>query len=256
MSKKNKILKILFILTFVPYVLLIGASTFSFFFGINFFGSYYGFEGFKTAFLLYGFLLCYTGIIPVCAIIQIGVLIYHLLNRARIKKDNTKTLPKKLFVIAVVSLSVITLGILMWNIFEYQIKDAFSHQRAVAMYKRSEERIQYNLSDYGERFGEEIFIHDTILIDWDRKEIGFVTDDGYDRFVVYPLETSYPDTSNYYLQSEVTLEDGCEFYSYTDMEGHYTTELVVVVAPDGTTYGAEMHINEYLGLRMNCFNQH
>lgn len=256
MSKKNKILKILFILTFVPYVLLIGASTFSFFFGINFFGSNYGFEGFKTAFLLYGFLLCYTGIIPVCAIIQIGVLIYHLLNRARIKKDNTKTLPKKPFVIAFVSLSVITLGILMWNIFEYQIKDAFSHQRAVAMYKRSEERIQYNLSDYGKRFDEEIFIHDTILIDWDRKEIGFVTNAGYDRFVVYPLETSYPDTSNYYRQSDVTLEDGCEFYSYTDMEGLYTTELVVVVAPDGTTYGAEMHINEYLGLRMNCFNQH
>lgn len=194
MSKKKIILKVLFILTFVPYALLIGASIFSFFFGFNFFGTYYGFEGFKGAFLIYGFLLCYIGIIPVCAIIQIGVLIYHLVNRARRKKDTSKTLPKKPFVIAVASISIITFGVLMWNIFEYQIKDVFSHQRAVAMYKRSEEIIHYNYNDYGERFNEEVFIHDTILIDWDRKEIGFVTNDGYDRFVVYQLETSYPDT--------------------------------------------------------------
>ncbi len=256
MTTKNKILRVLFILTFLPYILLIGASTFSFFFGFNFFTTYYGFEAMSAAFLMYGFALCYTGIIPVCAIIQIGVLIYHLINKSRKKQNNTNPLPKKPFVIAVTSIAVITLGILLWNIFEYEIKDAFSHQRAVAMYKRSEEIIQYNYRDFGERFNEEIFIHDTILIDWDRKEIGFITDDGYDRFVVYPLETSYPNTNDYFLQSEVILEDGCEFYSYTEIENTHTTDFIIVVSPDGTTYGATMNVCEYLGLSSNCFSQH
>lgn len=253
---KKTILKVLFLITFLPYVFLLGVSTLSIFTGFTFMtNTHYGFQAFSDSFVIWGLTLCLMGIIPLCLIIQLVVLIYYLVNRNTHQKNSDKSVSKKPFVIAAIVVICIVAACLLWYFFGNSIKRVFAKPRAISMYERSEEIIPYNYYSYGHLFNDDRFVHNTILIDWDKEEIGFVMDEATDRFVVYDLVPGDVNVDGYYLQSQVTLDDGCVFSSYKEYDFDTATTLVIVVSPDGTTYKAEMNVCEYLELDENSFEK-
>ena len=79
---KVKILRILFKLSFLPYILLLLLALYSSIFGCTFmFSTYYGLEAFYNSLVIYGIIGCiYFPIFPIVFIYEICYLIW---NRAR-----------------------------------------------------------------------------------------------------------------------------------------------------------------------------
>ena len=84
-----KVKKLLFILTFIPYALVILSGLKGAFFGANFFGTDYGIDGFITGvFISLFYMIAFIPVIPVC-------IVFHLLCLLRkivpfVKKISTK----------------------------------------------------------------------------------------------------------------------------------------------------------------------
>ncbi len=83
---KDKVLKIIFIISFIPYIGLLIYGIYSMIFGFTFiFSTSYGIEAFLDSIFILGLLLCVYPILPICLIYQIFYLIRHL-----VKKHNSK----------------------------------------------------------------------------------------------------------------------------------------------------------------------
>lgn len=80
----KKALKTLLILSFAPYVFLLGCGIYSAFAGFGFFFSTsYGFDAFRDCIVFMGFLLCWYPVIPICLIYQIIYLIICIVHSRR-----------------------------------------------------------------------------------------------------------------------------------------------------------------------------
>lgn len=86
-SNKIKILRILFKLSFLPYILLLLLAIYSSIFGFTFiFSTYYGLEAFYNSLVLYGIIGCiYFPVFPIAFVYEIFYLIW-----VRVRKNNTK----------------------------------------------------------------------------------------------------------------------------------------------------------------------
>ena len=88
---KEKVLKILFFISFLPFIFLLAKSTYHAIFGYDEFtwvgyyvGTIYGFEAFLEVFVWTGLALCFIPVLPICFVYQ---LIYIIRCFAR-KKHN------------------------------------------------------------------------------------------------------------------------------------------------------------------------
>lgn len=81
---KNKIFKLIFILSFMPYVFALLIALKCAVFGVSFLGEtlYYGFEGFFIGMIgVWVYYVLRAPILPICLIFQIGYIIIKLKNK-------------------------------------------------------------------------------------------------------------------------------------------------------------------------------
>ena len=79
--------KISFILSYIPYLLLLIYSIFASVYGFNFFTTTYGWEGFYTSFLIVGAVFCVIPVFPLCLFWQILYIVKWVRNR-KSKQEN------------------------------------------------------------------------------------------------------------------------------------------------------------------------
>ena len=90
---KNKIFKIIFWLSFLPYIILILISTYHAVFGYEvhtwFKGQYvrtiYGIDAFRDTIVWNGLRLCFVPILPISLIIEVIYIIIYIIKKIKIK---------------------------------------------------------------------------------------------------------------------------------------------------------------------------
>lgn len=244
---KNKAPKIIFILSFIPYLLVLLAGIASAIWGAGFFyTSYYGWDGFVfgITIMLYQ-LLCMIPVIPVCFIYQLAYILRRkvkALGKIGIKKY------AGVFIVA----GVVIAGAILLDTFEYDIGKFFEKQQAKSMLKRAEEKITYDESSY--HSGSGIFnikdiIDDTLLIDYDNFEVGLVYYVGYPEYWSATLSGTSPDSDiirhmdkDYLVQAEIPLSSPgkrlISFYPNDEYSNHLTIAFILETE-DGSVYCAD-----------------
>lgn len=76
-----------FIVSYIPYVLLLLYSLYCSKFGFTFFTTSYGWEGFYSAFVIMGFVFCVIPVFPFCIFWQILYIVKWVRNR-KAKQEN------------------------------------------------------------------------------------------------------------------------------------------------------------------------
>ena len=101
---KNKIPKIILILSFAPYVFVLLYGVCSAFFGFGFiFVTSYGFNAFTNGIIFMTLLLCYYPVIPICLIYQLVYLTVFLIkNRLNISKKNILLIVSAVLLISII----------------------------------------------------------------------------------------------------------------------------------------------------------
>ncbi|MDE6519134.1 MAG: hypothetical protein K2K91_01555 [Ruminococcus sp.] len=85
---KNKIPKIILILSFAPYVFVLLYGVCSAFFGFGFiFVTSYGFNAFTNGIIFMTLLLCYYPVIPICLIYQLVYLAVFVMKKRNVSKQ-------------------------------------------------------------------------------------------------------------------------------------------------------------------------
>ena len=98
MKDKEKVLKIILKISFIPYLLLLLLGINSAIYGFSFFGtSTYGIEGFMDSITIYGFaLVSIFPVIPVCLVYEIFYFIRYMVKKNKIENvDEDKNEDKK-----------------------------------------------------------------------------------------------------------------------------------------------------------------
>lgn len=121
LTTKQKVLKVLFSLTFIPYIIVLILIIWGGVIGLDFFGVQNGLEGILIALLYILFFMVIIPIIPVCLIIQIATLVHKLL-----KKNNKNVSTKKFIAIASV-VGIVLLGSMYLIFFGNSILEGMPH---------------------------------------------------------------------------------------------------------------------------------
>lgn len=261
MAKIKKI-PVWLLLTFIPYLVAIGMILNFGIFGASFMGTtMYGLKGMSYGLFVVFASMIVIPIIPACLIIQISYLIY------RIRKNKNSSSSIKKYVIVTVVVFLVFVAVLLLLMFQNSLRNKFAKQRAELMYMRAEEIVHYEFNQDVYVYGLEKFEHSTMMVDWDRNQIGFVIEDGGGRFYVYDLKpmsddelSKYEDMySEIYQESEYVFENGNVMRTYTDepYDRPYSSEtiLIVVETPDGERFASETYFGTYLHLSPNCFEE-
>lgn len=239
---KNKVIKILFKISFLPYILILLYGLGSAFWGMSFFfNTCYGFEAFALTvlFCLYFFTLMIP-IIPVCLIFQIFYILKH-----RVKKFQTIN-TKKFFKIGLIIVCIVVIPLLI-STYSFQIESFFQKISAKNMSKNADEKIAYNKNNYlyDGIFNMPEYIHDHILIDYDKKEIGILMYSGYDEFWKVKLTKTSSDSTeykhiinDYIVQAEISLNyPGKKLIAFSlNQNITHITIAFLLIYEDGTMY--------------------
>ena len=239
---KNKVIKILFKISFLPYILILLYGLGSAFWGLSFFfNTCYGFEAFALTvlFCLYFFTLMIP-IIPVCLIFQIFYILKH-----RVKKFQTIN-TKKFFKIGLIIVCIVVIPLLI-STYSFQIESFFQKISAKNMSKNADEKIAYNKNNYlyDVIFNMPEYIHDHILIDYDKKEIGILMYSGYDEFWKVKLTKTSSDSTeykhiinDYIVQAEISLNyPGKKLITFSPNQNiTHITIAFLLIYEDGTMY--------------------
>lgn len=125
--KKEKVLKIvfevIFILSFLPVVVLLGNAIYSSFVGcvqMNLFtedATIYGFEAFKYVMAWGTIGLCYTFVLPICVLYQLVFIVVSIViwAKKRTKEENKKTL--RIVLRCIFLVSFLPIIVLLYQIF-------------------------------------------------------------------------------------------------------------------------------------------
>ena len=170
-DKKKKTLRILFSLTFIPYILILALSTLAAFVGFGFMTHQeIGFEAFMSVFEFLTVGLIMIPIIPVCFAIQLTALIN------KIRKIPVENVSAKKFILSTVLFTAAFLIIVFGGTFLSQvIADKMLDSKITKQYKKSEEIIVYNCEyTTGHEIAGKSYPGDVILLDWDNKEVALV----------------------------------------------------------------------------------
>lgn len=89
MEKKIKLTKVIFVVSFIPYIALLGIALFNAMIGFDFFFSTtYGFEAFMGTIVIYGIMVSvYFPVLPIVLLYQV---IYIIINIIKNKKNKIK----------------------------------------------------------------------------------------------------------------------------------------------------------------------
>lgn len=244
---KEKIAKIILIISFVPAALILLHGFISIWEGSTFlFSTTYGLEGMCEAILLD--LLIFSTIIPilpVCVLYQIGFLIYV------VSKKRAKINLKRYAIVVGCGMSVFAL-VLLWALFSYEIESFVEKQQAKQLIQQAEEEVFYNLAEknIGGILRLEGHEYDCILIDYDKPRVGFLISGGSDKFHKVDLRLdkskSYENIfkEEYYLQALIPLKSGGILKTYTNRSYDHCTKALILELADGTVYYTDKMLNE------------
>lgn len=259
---KRKAAKIILIISFVPYALVLLSGIIGAIFGAGFFfDTVYGWDGFLIGVLGAGLAMLYIPIIPACLIYQIVYLI-------RSKVGAVKKIPFKKFAPVAGGIAAVIIGVILVNNFEYEIGAAIQKNAAKNMLKRAEEKIEYNVADYylDGIFGFKDCIHDCILVDYDKNEVGLLYGAGLDEYWSVRLVPADSTTvrnieSKYILQAEIPLNSpGKRLLTYAEnpANAHRTIAMIMEMSDGSVLYADEIRepdtgYTRYSGLNSSIF---
>lgn len=241
---KRKAAKIILMISFIPYVLVLLSGIIGAVFGAGFFfDTVYGWDGFLIGALGGCISMIYIPILPAC-------LIYQIIYLIRSKIEVIKKIPFKKFAAVAGVIAVVIVGAILLNSFSYRIEYAFQKNAAKRMLKNAEEKIEYDLAEYNLDgiFGFKDCIHDCILVDYDKNEIGLLYSAGLEeywsvRLVPADSKTVRNIESKYILQSEIPLNSpGKRLLTYADdpSNSHRTIAMVMEMSDGSVLYADEI----------------
>lgn len=259
---KNKAAKIILIISFVPYGLVILSGIIGAIFGAGFFfDTVYGWDGFLIGALGACISMIYIPILPAC-------LIYQIIYLVRSKIEVIKKIPFKKFLSVAGGVVLVIIGVILFENFKYEIGAAAEKNAAKKMLKNAEEKIEYNVAEYNLDgiFDFKDCIHDCILVDYDKNEVGLLYDVGYDEYWSVRLATTDSKTvrnieSRYILQAEISLNSpGKRLLTYADnpSNSHRTIAMVMEMSDGSVLYADEIREPDtgyvrYSGLNSSIF---
>lgn len=241
---KSKVVKTLFIISFLPYLLVLIYGIIRSFLGFPFlFTVIYGFDAFvfSIVYVLYTFTI--IPVIPICLIFQVC---YILKNKVkRFKNINTKKYIKVCGIIALILLSLLVI-----NSYSYQIEKFIEKISAKQMVNNAEEKISFDENNIilDGIFDMPEYKYNHILIDYDKKEVGILLFASGDEFWKVKLQkvtkanSTYQHIINDYLmQADIPLNyPGKRLISFCEDEEHeHITIAFLLIYEDGTNYIAD-----------------
>ncbi len=257
---KKKIPKILFILSLIPYFLILIIGIISSFIGVSFFGEVYGLGAFFLS--IYSMIINFTmiPILPICLLYQI-----FYIMRKRIKYFKNINIKKYIKVSIVIGVTIII--ILVTHTFSSEIKTYFLKKKAENMIENSEEKIPYNKNEV---YLDGIFDipeirYDHILVDYDKLEIGVIINNYLDEFWKVKLKKIKKNSkeyehivNDYFVQAEISLNSkGKKLISFYEGEYKCYTIAFLLIYEDGTIYYADNILEDnfprFTGL---CFSEY
>ncbi len=257
---KQKAAKIILIISFVPYGLVLLSGIHGAIFGAGFFfDTVYGLDGFFIGILGAG--LSMMLIIPVCIIYQIIYLI-------RSKVGAIKKIPFKKFAPVAGGIALVIIGVILVNSFDYEISAAIQKNAAKNMLKNAEEKIEYDMAEYNLDgiFGFKDCIHDCILVDYDKNEVGLLYSAGFDEYWSVRLAPTDSETvesmeRKYIPQAEIPLNSpGKRLLTYAEnpSNGHRTIAMVMEMSDGSVLYAdnicePDTGYTRYSGLNSSIF---
>lgn len=251
LTTKQKVLKILFWLTFVPYIISIGLIIWGGVFGLEFFGLTNGVEGMLIALLYILLFFILIPVIPICLCIQIAVGIRKYL----VKKNKSISLGKYIAIVAAIGVTLI--GGIYLAAFWDNIIEEMPWLRAQILYAQADEIVHYDLDNDVKCYGQKKFEHATMMIDYDHYKIGFLYYDSTERYKEYWLNSMSEQNLEHYSQlfyhwehqAQYVFDDGSVLDTYCDNSPDYPvsrTVLITLTSPDGKMRAAEIYLGEYL----------
>ncbi len=242
---KQKIGKIIFIISFVPYVMIPVYGLVCAFVGVDFFFSTcYGLEAFILGIIVAGYtLLLMVPVIPVCAIYQICYLL-----RNRITKFSNISL-KKYVKLCIAVGAVLIIGLCL-HTYSFEIGKLIEKNKAIQMGKVAEEKIDFNTHTWymSGVFDIDEYQYNQVFVDYDKCEVGILMGESFGEFWKIRLyeTTKESDTyqhivKNYFVQADIELHGPGErlvtFYK-DDFASHRTIAMLLFFE-DGKIYCAD-----------------
>lgn len=259
---KQKAAKIILTISFVPYGLVILCGIIGAVSGAGFFfDTVYGWDGFLIGALGACISMIYIPILPAC-------LIYQIIYLIRSKIGVIKKIPFKKFLPVAGGIALVIIGVILFDNFKYEIGAAAEKIAAKKMLENAEEKIEYNVAEYNLDgiFGFEGIIHDSILVDYDKNEVGLLYSAGLDeywsvRLVPTDSKTVRSIESKYILQAEVPLNlPGKRLLTFSEnpSNSHRTIAMVMEMSDGSVLYADEIRepdtgYTRYSGLNSSIF---
>lgn len=260
---KSKVAKIIFLISFLPWLLVLICGIWGAIFGVGFlFSTCYGWEGFLLGVL--GALLGMTmvPVLPVC-------LVYEICYIVRNKIPAAGKIPVKKFFIGVgVLCAVVATGVSAY-VFRFELGRMWQSVSAKSMIKKAEEQISFNEHD---TFADGILgikacTTDTIFVDYDKCRVGLLLG-SVDEFWKVTLKNTTKESEvvghlekDYYVQAKIPLSaPGSVLYSfYSEPDCMHQTVALLMELENGELYYADeitepdIDRNRFSGLHWSRF---
>lgn len=242
---KKKIPKIIFIISFLPYLFILLYGIFHAFAGVSFFNSTgYGFEAFIITifFMLYIFTL-EIPIIPICVIFEVCYIFRKKINI--FKNVGSKKYIRICCIVGV----LLVLSLVVYS-HSFEIGRVIEKANAKQMVNKADEKIGFNKNDImvSGIFDMPEYKYSHILIDYDNMEVGMLLNASIDEFWKIKLEEITKDSStyqhiinDYYMQADIPLNSpGKRLISfYEEKSLMHRTIAFLLIYEDGTIYFAD-----------------
>ncbi|MCI7351348.1 MAG: hypothetical protein MSH60_11460 [Ruminococcus sp.] len=259
---KQKAAKVILIISFIPYGLVILSGIIGAVFGVDFcFDTDYGWDGFLIGALGACISMIDIPILPAC-------LIYQIIYLIRSKIGVIKKIPFKKILPVAGGIALVIIGVILFDNFKYEIGAAVEKNAAKKMLENAEEKIEYNVAEYNLDgiFGFKDCIHDCILVDYDKNEVGLLYSAGLDeywsvRLVPTDSKTVRNIESKYILQAEIPLDlPGKRLLTFSEnpSNSHRTIAMVMEMSDGSVLYVDEIRESDtgyvrYSGLNSSVF---
>ncbi|MDE7361121.1 MAG: hypothetical protein K2N38_04235 [Oscillospiraceae bacterium] len=249
---RAKTSKIIYAVSFIPLMLCIVIGIVSAGMG----GS------FLTDFCFIVIIFTAIPVLPVCLIIQIVCLL--MIN----KKEHGIPLKKYLLITVAATVGICGGSALIFfgDTLMLDIEKYFEKRSAIHMIKNAEEKITYNESTYyfGGVFGIDELLHNTMLIDYDKNEIGFVfgssTTGEFWKVKLEPADNdSYKLRSiceKYFIQADVPLSaPGKRLITFCeDKTTSHRTIAMIMETENGLLFADDIREKDTGYVKFNGFN--
>lgn len=203
-------------------------------------------------------------LLPVCLIIQIVCLI--LIN----KKEHSAHFKRNIIITAAITVGVCggSALIIFGDSLMLDIERFFERRSAINMLKNAEEKMYYSENEFygGGAFGIDELRHDTMLIDYDKNEVGFIYDNSIVgrfrkvRLTPEKFDNSYKLRSireKYFVQSDVPLNaPGKRLITFCEEENTvHRTIAMILETEDGFFYADDLRDKDTGFSMYNKFNR-